>query len=1455
MFRRPPRQILQVSDEQLVRRRSHTLSRRRRRRRSLARKIADAIRASFSRAPARRRHRFRIGRWIRRGFILLLVAGAVAGLGYVGVHYGLFAQVDRWVEEAKRDTEQGDLVAARRKLERAYSFRGRDHSVKETWALFLLEHGQGEDDTRKAIDLLAQLQFQEPTRRDLKLALAKGQLRVRPSEALRTIQGLLAENPNDVACLALKAEALDRQGTVGQEPPAPASDVVAAYNDCFSRDKRQPAVALRLAELMRERARELATSENTDLRRIQLRADWILDELVLNSPQSAEARVARYRYRRKFGLVPHAASADLDEDLRQAVRIDPRDLATRLAAAEDLAGRRLFGLGIEANAPPGWNAEQARRMEEHLQVAQELAPKDWRQWIGRAMLETWSGHPDTGKQQILEALSWTDPDQPALWDCLIAVQTQSGDYAAAQQSLERFKSITSSRLVESKASVSVLLALREADILIAEENRDRDPVRALSLLESARLEEDADPELRARLLEALGREQAALAQYDRAVETLGQAMGHGPRAASASIARADCLRELGRYPEAIAAITRAQSLLNSASSQEIVTRLWIDRARCELAMQYQKPRDQRSFTSFDAAARVVRENSKGTPVPLLLDIERLLAQGAPDATPKALQLLNSAPAALAREPFFQSVVPALRERLLAEGEDGAASQRWAFATPGELAGLGSIFERQPGRPAVLFSPTSTIGTLEEALRELDRAVDRRNPAVADIMRRAKSLGAGAPPFEGTLEVHAILLGGLADSKGALEHQKEVCAKVVAARPGWGKAHLAAAMVEEGLGDAALAEKSYRLALQSGQVDVEANRRLLALYLRQKKAREGLALIESLPLEMQVDEEILPLACMGLTSSGKAAGAVAVAQGAVAHRPADSRARIALAFALAVRGGGPDWITARSEIERAVALAPADPRSWIAAMVFYLRDPGPDQGPFLVRATQGAAQLLPVCFSDENPLEEGLIAALVCELHGDWRSAELLYSNAKNTLPEQFHTRWSLLPRFCATSSLTDVAPVARQKLDGVEPVLGLLTARQLENPSGPLREQPRLRAIAWLARGGPAAHAQASRLLRPGNASPTNRGDKLLVARLALLRGEVAEAMGLYAQVADQQAPTAFLTETIRIALVHGRVPLARQTLETLRRRGPTDWEVAPFEIRVLAAEKKPAEALALARREIDKAASSSRHGERIEAIAKSLLAGGLVDAANDLVGAATQVGKLGPSFEAVWLSHQPKKVMKSLALCRALPPGQNPVQQARAIAGALQVGNLSPEERLGAEELLLRAVESLARSRAELAPIASAWRDPERRARARLGLFEAIIESPIRSPQWLPSLVPSLADSPSSKEQLLEAIQAAIWAMGPTPALRHERGRALLDGNQVPEAIAALEGVLFDPGAPSTTRLLLAEAYLRAGSPKEASAVLSQLPPERYSTWSAADFDRLRRLERAIGQNKSTPP
>lgn len=673
-------------------------------------------------------------RTINAKLLLGLLLGTLLTTGAVfGVHHFQYGRIaDSLLWQARRAEEQGQVKRQARYLQRYLEFNPKDVTEKAHLARLWGSDAFADSPRQraKAVRLLDEVlttgeDSPELRRLLVKLALEVQQLKMAHNHLEKLLGKAFLTSPEEgpeAANAKAGAERGESEGYAGQllEAESQPARALVCYRLAVRHAPQIQTNYVRLAELLRRQKEvhpELIKANHRE-------ADQLLDKLVANNALSPDAYLARWRYRRRFGLLNLRGEAapgqvslkDAADDVAQALQRAPESVDVLLAAA-DL--ERLEGQAAFSAAKP---EDREQRLREHRDKALE--------YLNQGLKLHARGGRSAAADLIQYQLLWQKAD--LLLDDIERLEAAPGGEDAARNTEKRKAwndevAQAIERLRKTRGSSTAAEYLQARSLLL-----DRRWAEAVTLLEQVRPTLGTQPELANQINLYLGQCYEHLVepgQMYKAYERLAQTQ---PNSVAALMGMAQAEWNMGHLDRA------AERYRQLALSGQMPDRVWLDYTRLEVQRQSQLERpDWAAVGKLLEMAKKVNPRSIDVP---LLEAQMALAQG--PTIDKARDLLKQAQG----EPAWKDNVDLWTARIYLELR---AKQ------PDEARRILDEAKRARGEQVLLLLAEARLLADTEG-KKAETAINR--------------LASNAGKFAGE-EEQARLLGGLADVQVSLENVK------------------------------------------------------------------------------------------------------------------------------------------------------------------------------------------------------------------------------------------------------------------------------------------------------------------------------------------------------------------------------------------------------------------------------------------------------------------------------------------------------------------------------------------------------------------------------------------------------------------------------------------------------------------------------------------------------------
>lgn len=1106
----------------------------------------------------------------------LLVSLALAGVGGGGLYLLHAWQVGRTAQALLAHVgtlrQKEEWLRAAEFLDRYLRLKPQDDAARQTLALTYARAVRSPRDRERAISLhyralaTGRQEGADELRRSLGgLLLENGRF----VEAEKEARTLLGQSPSDPAAARILAMALLGQladgslagaktEKIGYAPQGqPPRGLVQTVEWARTLNPADIPLAVSLAALFRDHPAVVAAEYPgiTEVSRAE-RADGSLDRLVVDNPQSAAARLARYQYRLRYGL-PGA-----EADLHEALQLAPQDVEVLLAAA----GRAL------ASALARRQQQDTEGAARDLAEARSYYEQLTRDERGRRIPQSFLGLGDVwrelgGVEQALAA--WREGirrfPQPTI---LVTFHARVAETclehqraASAEAELDAIDQILAG--LRSSVSREEKLALTRAqDLRRANWHLRRgEYAPAMSLLRQVVLSQpkgDSNQELTVRASLLLGAVYTALGEWLDAAAAFDQAGQLDPALSQARLAAATAWLNAGR-PDV--ATERAEQALAHASTLEA----WSALAMAQMQQQLALPPRQRLWSRCEQAIGVLRANKgqKEIAAPWRIDIlwaEYLAAkgrseQGAAGGVEAALAVLKAAEEEYRdqRDFWVQACFayqglgrPEDADRALAEvrardlppvdlavlearlalvrGELDQARQRLVQAAEmapaeeqmrlrGELLRVVlAAGDAQQGRELLLemhAKEPSNVSVLRR-LAELD--LRRRDlAAVEQWEKKLARSGALGEPLARYFRAWRLYVSADRPGSPALHEALRELEQVMLQRPNWAEASSLAGMINQRLGRVDQAIAAYERAVDLGERRLVVFEQLVTLLDQARRGAEVERYLARLEADLPYSQRLAELAVAHEIRHQRPQEALAIARQRAAQKPDDPLAQLWLARLLLLGGQSEE---AEQVLERTVEKFPGDARVWSGLVSLHARPEKKEHLAALIARLEANAQVPAV--------PKALLLAQLQELNGNKEQAQQHYQAAAAGAPDDLSAQLRVAqfylpfdpaqakPYLEAALRIDPQSRAARMMLAIAEAVAGdfsridALLGSGAEGSVAP--DDVRLHAVLLWKRGEPADIARAAALLEgiAQEGTGVQPTDRLLLARLYEQQAQLA---------------------------------------------------------------------------------------------------------------------------------------------------------------------------------------------------------------------------------------------------------------------------------------------------------------------------------------------------------------
>jgi len=1018
---------------------------------------------------------------------------------------------------------------------------------------------------------LAEEQDQPAVRTLLAEALLASQ---RFTEAQAQADLVLKTHPRDKDAKRFRALALFGQVQAGTLTPEriKSAAIAVALEEALELQPGNPLLARLLADVYRTRPELLGEADQAlDEPKRREKADAIVDGMVRADPENPEVLLARYDYRRRYGL-PRA-----EEDLAAALKFAPDHETARLLAAESAVsqGRRLLEPASGA-ADPQAAKEKFQEAEAHLQHLLERSERPSpRVLLGLGNVRLLRDDVDgaiAAWQKGLAALAESPPSgqqaglQYDLQKRLAEVLIRRGRFDEAKKALDALDAAVAPvvRAASSQEQKALHDALGNTNKFLRAQylmgtNR---AAEAAPLLEELAASSPSSSPQQTEVWRWLGACRAMARRPAEAAEAFEKVLATTPNLPAVRLAAANARRDAGQGEAALAHYERLLAETSEDSDFQSPD-VWLSVAQLRLAQQRGNPPARRDWQPFLAALEKAGRTGASRPLQKPWHLPRLEAQYAfqkaldegrrEEGIKKVVALLEKAEPQFADEPEFQVSASQIYEVLGRREEADRALDRYAKLLPDQAQPwlLRAMTCERRGEPEqarkILEQAIETLRPaarppIEFALIEFDQrhgaisqkeayekyaALSARMPDSQPLFVRMAQLAIQLDDAEAMLRCQRELerlegpagamwryccgrrLLGEAEA-GKTERLDEVERLLVELRrdhPNWAQTHVLAGTLHEMRGRLREAIDEYEKALQQGIRAAAVYERVVRLLYQTEQYDRAERYLAELGTAVPDSQGLSGVAIDLAVKRGEITAALEKARHTVTRRPDDPLARVWLAQVLVANGRVDD---AEIELKKAVEMAPKQSVAREVLWRFYLGTGRLDLARDTLRELADKATLTDAKRALILAAGHGVLGAMSGndQAEADRQKARELFVEAVRLAPDDPDATLGL-----ARLQLSEDREAAEK----------LLTDFLNRNPG----EHRVGRMLAWVkaSRGGEAEWKEAEALLEQMSRSAESTDvDQRLLARLLVERGgrqNLIRAQGIVRKLIDEaRVPT-----------------------------------------------------------------------------------------------------------------------------------------------------------------------------------------------------------------------------------------------------------------------------------------------------------------------------------------------
>jgi cellulose synthase operon protein C len=1334
------------------------------------------------------------------------------------------------LEQAERAAEAGQKEQAVAHLRTYLGFSPNDTDALSRYGMLLSQLATNPNARLQALDVLEQVLRRDGSRIDIRQQLVElamhPQVR-RYADAREHLEILLRDNAGSPAELQRRlAQCCEAAGEFAL--------AAQAYEKAIKSEPGRVENYTALADVLRRRL------DNPG------RTREVLDAMVTANPQAFAAYLARAKFRQEQGETDEAAA-----DIAKAEQIAPEEATVLLAAGRLALAKRQH--------------DQARKL---LERGLGLHPQQAGFYLALADLEMQSRQPAKAIALLRQGVAAMPTQTDLLWSLasLLVQQKQvpteelaklaqlkvpaaQRDFLQARIMMNQRQWLESSRLLE-----KIVPGLRtnpelsaQADVALGEcygqlGNLDQQYAAyrravssnplwepaclGLASCQSARGEIDEAmetyrrivgrvPAVRvpmARLLIARNRRLPADGQQWSEVERLLDAVAKdSPDSVEVALARADMFATQQQFEKAEEALRQARE------SHPERAEIWISLAA--LAMRQEK---------FDAALAFLDEaNQKlGDKVELRLARAGYLSErGGDKAAPALARLRENIDRFTAEEQ--KMLLRGLATCHLHRGERAEAQTLWsrlAEQSPGDLQCRLVLFDL-----ALQKNDDENIRRLLGEMQAIEGAegVHWRYAKACWLIRQNKQ-----------------------DRADSLTEAKAMLEKLAVVRPTWSRIAVGQAEISELLRDSSGAIKHYQKAIELGERQSDAIRRLVELLYQQRRYVEADEVIQKLPKGNAMEPSLVRMAAAVSLQRQDNERALKLARQAVAADSKDFRDYLWLGQFLAVTA---EKDQAEPMLRRAVQLGETVPDTWVA-LIRYL-------------ASSGQKEKAETALADARaklPREQAVALASCYEDLGQVDTARQLYRDALQALPDDPALLRSLAS-FALRRGPAEQAEQSLRKLIGMnqgaeDTAWAKRTLAVLLAGSGNYARWREAMTLVGLNEDTDAPRSTADNVeeqrvravVLSAQKSRRNRQRAIAVlsgleSRQVLLPEEQYLLAQLYESIGDAPAARAQMLQLLTANPTNARF-IAHYAQNLLRRGDAAEAEIwvkkleklpeasrtftlVELQACLLAEKSNAAGAVDLLNRFVDQA-----DAQPANPAARMLLAGNLLDELNRKY--RTSKDRV-VYFEAAekWFKQlqekQPERILTRIAflsrngrtdeamkLCETAWQNIPPITMAGVCLSVVRSGS-TPAQQQQFERWLTDAVTRNPNAAANLKVYLADLNDLQGRYAEAIKLYREVLTADPKNVVALNNLGYLLALHGNAPTEAMELLNRAITLVGPTPELVDTRALIQLKLGQPDKAIRDLETALADAPLPAASYHLAQAHHLARNTAAARDALL----------------------------------
>jgi tetratricopeptide (TPR) repeat protein len=1427
---------------------------------------------------------------LRLVFVSVAILAIVAGGAYATRQIQIARNAASILDLADDSASQGDYAKAAEQLSMYLQLRPNDPDAKVRLAEVYDQAARGGRQKAQAISLYYKALGVAPEAKRSELHRRLAKLLIDADKfisAVEEVNIVLAADPNDPEAASLLAQALYGQYRERKLQAEPAS-VGNALVRAMELNRGNCAAASLFAQICRDEP-GLLPRDKQSLSGAERRAmaDQLMDALVAAASKDSDAYLARFQYRRHYGL-PNA-----DGDLDAALRLSPENPAVLFLAAT-------ASLEKAANASRSGDVSQSSRKDfaaaqAHYEHLIQVTPGDERAYLGLGETFWRQGQEDRAIEAWQRGVS-------AIPRGAWMVRSRLAEAFIAQKKLDQAETLLAA-LDQILEQAKLQSDQPPSDRLFLENGRDLlrakfyarkgDLGKAISLARTVATGQKTSSDQLGQAFQAwllLANAYASLNQWDQAASAYEQMLSLDPKAGQVRQRAAQAWARAGRAELAVRGYEQLLAIHDSPESRVALALACFDR---EAAMP-KGIRNWENFTKPLANAKSVKDKASREDVFRLglaearFALLRATEQGKRDqGVREAADILRSVEKSAEGVKSSLSSLSIAYDRLgLAADADRIASQlenNKDFAV--EACLLRSQLAAMRGKPeearkilqsGLERSPADNRsplqrGLLQLSIREgrLDRATEEfaairgdgsndldlicqiaelamESGKIADLETWERKLRDAEGPdglYWRYYEAWRLLAQTKAPKDARLSQAAELIQYIQKQHPGWPLRCFLEGLLRESQGKPDLAIRSYQEAIQLGDHRLIVYERLIALLGQANRLTEADGYLSTLQDQAFASQGLASLEIASAVRRGQSERAMDIAKQAAERRPQDATAQIWLGQLLLANG---QMKEAEAAFRRAVDLAPNEAQSWTAWIGFLVRTKQMD-------SAQKALQRL----ADSDKLQgarKSLALAQGAEMLGDaakaknhYRQAAQQAANAPDTViqlvqcllrtgqPEDVREAESVLrsimkqsPQYAAARRL--LAEVLVERGGDAEWREAQRLLEQADEDRAAAQIDRRLQAVLLLRRGGSQNREAAKEILQQLSVDPQTAMplDRLLLAQIEENEGRPEEARKQYRLLTDRANPPAsHLAAYVRFLLRHGPKAEAESRLKELEAASPDTMGTMALRAQAMFSQQRTAEIVPLVAAGMEKLlAKQGKDPQREAQLCQD--AGTLLMSVEQYAAAESwfrRLFKLQPErFEP--LAHclvRQDRMKDAIDLCIEAAKSDKTARPAIVLGALLADGGRTTPSDSQRARAFLADAIQRNQKNTELLLGMASVHVIEQRLDEAIQVYRMILAAEPGNALARNNLATLLGEKAETRKEAIEQVDLAIKAVGPQPWLLDTKGMVLVHEGRADEAVALLRQATAVSQPDPRHCLHLALAYDRQGATDKARAALEE--------------------------------